>query len=201
MNNYNRANRGNYQGVDPLDITDRIIAIGKKMYDKGYIVASDGNISVRIAENALLVTASGVCKGEMTRDDIIECDLNGKSASGRQVTSEIAMHLAVYRLREDVHAVIHAHPPYAVALSLRGLVHKLSLLPEVTMALGDVRLTEYAAPSSREGAVVVSKLITRHSALILDRHGSLTVGGDLVDAYWKLERLEYASKVVLVGDK
>ena len=174
-----------------------IIAVGRRMYDKGFIIASDGNLSVRMGNDRLLVTCSGVCKGELTPLDLVECDIAGQVIKGGQPSSEIAMHIMVYQRRPDVQAVVHAHPSSVVAVSLAGLSLMEPYLPEIVMTLGEIPTASFAAPSTDEGAQAVRDLILDHDAIILDRHGSLTVGKTLWDAYWKLEQLDFAARVVI----
>lgn len=182
----------------PLELKARseMIAVGKRMYEKGFIVASDGNLSVRLGPNRFLVTGSGVCKGELKEKDLVLCDERGRIIRGGRVSSEILLHLTAYHLRPDINAVIHAHPPFAIAFTLTNRSLAEAVLPEVVMSLGNIPTTLFAAPASPEGAEVIKTAILNHDAIILDRHGSLTVGKDLWDAYYKLERLEFAAKVI-----
>ncbi|MBM3328042.1 MAG: class II aldolase/adducin family protein [Calditrichaeota bacterium] len=172
-----------------------VIAVGKRMYEKNFVVATDGNLSVRLGRGRFLVTRSGICKGDLTDRDLVICDEFGNTIRGGRVSSEVLLHLAAYRLRPDVLAAIHAHPPYAVAFTLAGESLADALLPEVVMSLGSIPTTLFAAPASPEGADVIKEAIGKHDAVILDRHGSLTVGTTLWEAYHKLERLEFAARV------
>jgi L-fuculose-phosphate aldolase len=172
-----------------------MLEVGKRLYEKGFVVATDGNLSVRLDRGRFLVTRSGICKGDMTDRDLVICDQAGKTIRGAKVSSEVLLHLAAYRLRPDVMAAIHAHPPVAVAFTLAGMSLTETLLPETVMSLGSIPTTLFAAPSSPEGAEVIREAITKHDAIVLDRHGSLTVGKNLWEAYHKLERLEFAAKV------
>lgn len=172
-----------------------MIEVGRRMYEKGFIVATDGNLSVRLGRGRFLVTRSGVCKGDLTDRDLVVCDQNGQTIRGGRVSSEVLLHLAAYRLRPDVSAAIHAHPPLAVAFTLAGVSLSNALLPEVVMALGTIPTSLFAAPASPEGAEVIRDEILKHDAVILDRHGSLTIGKTLWSAYHKLERLEFAARV------
>ena len=181
------------------EIKHEICEIGKTIYGLGFIAACDGNISYRNRDKIYL-SASGVSKGSLTPDQILTVDINGKVLSGKmKPTSELPMHLAVYRLRNDVNAVIHAHPPYATALSLVGLSLADCILPEVVLSLGKVPSAKYATPSSEKGADAISELIQKYDALILDRHGTLTVGKTLKEAFYKLERIEHSAKVTSIA--
>jgi len=172
-----------------------MIAIGRKVCEEGFVVATDGNLSARIGRDRFLVTRSGVSKGELTDRDLVVCDGNGRVIRGGRVSSEVLLHLAAYRLRHEIDAAIHAHPPTAVAFTLAGLSLSEAILPEVVMSLGSIPTAPFAAPASSEGAEVIREVIHKHDALLLDRHGSLTVGKTLKEAFHKLERLEFAAKV------
>jgi len=174
-------------------------AVGRRMYERGFVIATDGNLSIRLGPHRFLVTRSGVCKGSLTTMDMVVCDDYGRIVRGHKVSSETLLHLAAYYLRPDINAVIHAHPPLAIAFTLADKNLAESRLPEVVMSLGSIPTAMFAAPSSPEGAEVIRDLIIKHDALILDRHGSLTVGKDLTDAYYKLERLEFAAQVTLAA--
>lgn len=172
-----------------------MLAVGKRLYQNGFVVANDGNLSVRLGRGRFLVTRSGVCKGDMVDRDLVICDDNGQTIRGGRVSSEVLLHLAAYRLRPDISAVIHAHPPIAVSFTLAGISLEEALLPEVVMSLGKIPTSLFAAPASPEGAEVIRSEILHHDAIVLDRHGSVTVGKNLWEAYFKLERLEFAAKV------
>ncbi len=175
-----------------------IIKIGKQIYERGFIVATDGNISVRLDSHRILITKSRVCKGKLNFNDIITYDYQ-KVSPPENTSSEIYLHLKAYNLRQDINAIIHSHPPYTVALTLAGKDLIESQLPEVIMTLGKVPTAKFAAPSSPEGAEVISELIKEYDAIILDRHGVITVGINLNEAYYKLEQLEFAARVTLIA--
>ena len=176
-----------------------MIAVGRRLYNKNLIAATDGNLSARLGTDRYIVTRSGICKGEMTEDDLLTCDQDGRPVNCSNVSSEIHLHLAIYRLRADVSAVIHAHPPMVVACSLAGIDLSEPILPEAVMTLGPVPTTRFAAPTSPDGARVIADLIKEHDAVILDRHGSITVGKTIWDAYYKLERLEFSARVIYLA--
>jgi L-fuculose-phosphate aldolase len=172
-----------------------MLEVGRRMYQKGFVIATDGNLSARLGRGRFLVTRSGVCKGDMTDRDLVVCDENGKTIRGGRVSSEVLLHLTTYQLRPDVNAAIHAHPPIAVAFTLADMSLSENLLPEVIISLGSIPTSCFAAPSSAEGADVIREVIVNHDAIILDRHGSLTIGKTLWEAYHKLEQIEFAAKV------
>ena len=176
-----------------LELRQEIVKIGRLMYDKGLILASDGNISARLGHGRILLTPSGLHKGMLEPDQLIIVNEAGKQVGGPRhlhPTSELPMHLEAYRQRPEVTAVVHAHPPYAVALSIAGISLADCLLPEAVVFLGTIPTTAYATPSSAENALVVRELIGKHDGLVLQRHGSLTVGNSPMQAFMRLETLE-----------
>jgi L-fuculose-phosphate aldolase len=176
-----------------LALRQEIVKIGRLMYEKGLILASDGNISARLGHGRILLTPSGLHKGMLEPDQLIIVDETGKKVGGPRhlhPTSELPMHLEAYRQRPEITAVVHAHPPYAVALSIAGISLADCLLPEAVVFLGTIPTTAYATPSSTENALVVRELIGQHDGLILQRHGSLTVGHSPMQAFMRLETLE-----------
>jgi L-fuculose-phosphate aldolase len=180
-----------------------IIQVCHLLHQKDYCVATDGNVSARLDDERFLVTPSGFSKGLLRPNQLLVIDWEAKPVGvGRygpqrdlRPSSEILLHLEAYRQRPDVRALVHAHPPIAVALSIAGISLARCLLPEVVMTLGMIPTTEYATPASAEGAVVIRDLIQRYDALILRRHGSVTVGPTVLDAYLKLEKLEHAALI------
>ncbi len=179
------------------ELRELICEVGRRMYARNLVAATDGNISVRLGPDRFLCTPSGVSKGFMRRQDLVIADGRGHRIAGEnRVTSEFFTHLAAYEERPDIAAVVHAHPPMAVALMIAGRGMTEPVLPEVVMALGAVPTCAYATSGSREGAAVVRELIRTHDAVLLDRHGSLSVGPDLLDAYFKLEKIEHAAQTL-----
>lgn len=177
-----------------------ICEIGRKMYQSGFISSTDGNISIRLEKNLFLCTPSNVCKGELTPKQVIltndKCEiLEGKGV----VSSEFYTHLSAYEERQDISAVIHAHPIYSIVLSLVNISLCTPVLPELIMTLGEVPTTDYATPGSKEGADIIKPWIKNHNALILKSHGVITVGKDLNQAYSYLERVEHSSKIIFLA--
>jgi L-fuculose-phosphate aldolase len=177
-----------------------IVEIGRRMYSRGYTASNDGNISVRIAPDRLLMTPKSVCKGFMTPDMMCVTDLNGQKISGdRDPSSEALMHLEVYRQRPDVNAVVHAHPPTATGFAVAGIPLDRAVLAEVLTTLGSIPLAEYATPSTAELPDAVRKYIKAHDGMLLANHGALTVGTDLYSAYYKMETIEHFAHISLVA--
>ena len=177
-----------------------IVEIGRRMYARGYTASNDGNISVRIGPDRLLMTPKSVCKGFMTPDMMCVTDLNGTKISGdRDPSSEALMHLEVYRQRPDVNAVVHAHPPTATGFAVAGIPLDRAVLAEVLTTLGSIPLAEYATPSTVELPEAVRKYIKAHDGMLLANHGALTVGTDLYSAYYKMETIEHFAHISLVA--
>lgn len=175
-----------------------IVEIGKRMYAKGFVASNDGNISVKISENELIITPTGVSKGYMTIDDLIKVDLDGKIISGdKKPSSEMKMHLAVYRNRPDVFSVCHAHPQVATAFAVARKVCEEIALPEVIFSIGHVALAEYATPTTEEVPDSITEIIKKADAVLLSNHGALTVGSDVFDAYYKMETLEHFAGITM----
>ncbi len=188
------------------ELRAEVVRICRLLWEKGFVAASDGNVSVRLGRDRLLATPSGFSKGFLSPSDVVLCNLEGQSMYSSyqrgercKPSSEILLHVEVYRQRPDVQAVVHAHPPIAVAFTIAGVSLAQCVLPEVVVNLGQVPTTAYATPSTAEGPEVIRELIRDHDALILDRHGSVTVGRSLFDAYMKLEKVEHLAQVTLAA--
>ncbi len=194
---------GNGSGMTERGLREEFVRIGQLMHQRSYVTATDGNLSARLDADRFLVTPSGLSKGYMTPDQMVVIDWDVKPvgesrygpARGLKPSSEILLHLEAYRQRPDIKAVVHAHPINAITLSIAGVSLARCLLPEVIVTLGLIPTTDYATPASAEGAVVIRDLIREHDAIVLQRHGSVTVGKSVWDAYLKLEKLENAAEV------
>jgi L-fuculose-phosphate aldolase len=191
--------------ADEAALRAAIVECGRIAYQRGLLAANDGNISVRMADGNVLITPSGLCKGRLQAADLLVVDPDGTllrpAADPRlRVTSEQPMHLEVYRRRDDVHAVLHAHPPYAVALTVAGRGLRNDLVPEVILLIGAIPVTHLALPASPEDAEVIRELIAEHDVIMLRQHGSLTVGRNLDEALIHLERLEQVAQVQLLAE-
>ena len=182
-----------------LKAKKEIVEIGKRMYAKGYVVASEGNMSIRIGENRILVTPAGKNKGFLKDKDLVLVDLKGKKISGNlEPSSELRMQLFVYQKRKDINAAVHAHPPYSLAFACAHLPLSQNLLPEVIMFLGKIPLTPYATPTTEEVPSSLAPFIEKHNAFLLENHGVLTLGKDIFEAYNRLEMVEHLAKVNLL---
>lgn len=185
----------------------QIVEIGRLMHQKNLLAAADGNLSVRLDSDHILITPSGLSKGFLTADQLLIVDPDGRPVGGQTLparsltpSTEIRMHLECYRRRSDVRAVIHAHPPHAIACTLAGLSLSKCTLPEVVYDLGIIPTAPYATPASEENPRAIGGLVESYDAIILDRHGSLTVGSTLWDAYFRLERVEHSAQITLYAN-
>jgi L-fuculose-phosphate aldolase len=177
-----------------------VVEIGRRLYARGYTASNDGNISVRLDGGRLLMTPKSVCKGFMSADMMCITDLDGRKLAGeRDPSSEMQMHLEVYRQRPDVNAVVHAHPPIATGFAVAGIPLDRAVLAEVVTTLGAVPIADYATPSTRELPDAVRKYVKAHDGMLLANHGALTLGHDLYAAYYKMETIEHFAKISLVA--
>ncbi|MCB1282550.1 MAG: class II aldolase/adducin family protein [Salinibacterium sp.] len=177
-------------------LSREIMSVCHRMYARRLIVASDGNVSVRIAEDELLITRSGICKGEMDLGDVIRIDFDGKVVGGDgRPSSEAFMHIACYQERPDISSIVHAHPPTAVAFTLAGQSLAQCIIPEVVLTLGSVPTLPYTTPTTTDVPDAIRRVIKHADALMLERHGAVCVGTSPKDAYFKLEKLEHAAEV------
>lgn len=188
-------------------IKQDIVEVGKRLHYKGFVAANDGNISVRVGEDEIWITPTGISKGYMAVEDLIKVNMDGKVLNGTgKPSSEMKMHLAVFRTRPDVRAIVHAHPPKATAFAVANLPLDRIALPEVIFSLGNISFAEYGTPTTDELPASIEKHIRSADALLLANHGALTVGIDSLDAYFKMETLEHYASIaiyarVLGGEK
>ncbi|MGI9861145.1 class II aldolase/adducin family protein [Moorella naiadis] len=175
-----------------------IVEVGRRIYANGYVASNDGNISVRIGENEFLITPTGVSKGFMTPEMIIKVDGEGHQLAGDlQPSSELKMHLAVYKQRPDVGAVVHAHPPVATAFAVAGIPLDKPVLPEIVINLGAIPIAKYGTPSTEELPLAIREYLNKYDAVLLANHGALTLGQDVYNAYYKMESIEHFAKISL----
>ncbi len=185
--------------ISEKEVRRQIVEIGSRLWQRGYVAANDGNISVRMNPHEILTTPTGVSKGFMTEDMILRVNGEGHSldeANSCAPSSEIKMHVEVYRRRDDVCAVVHAHPPFATAFAVAGLGLDECVLPEAVLTLGAVPVAPYATPSTHEVPDSIQPFIQHSDAVLLANHGALTLGADLVTAYHRMETLEHTACIV-----
>jgi len=183
------------------ELREDIVQIGRLVFQKGWVAANDGNITIRLDAERILATPTGVCKGMMNVDDLIIVDMQGNKISGRaERTSEIAMHLKVYELRPEIKAVVHAHPPVATGFATAGKSLNLGLLPEVVIGLGCVPLAGYGLPGTPELTEPMLPLIPKYDALLMANHGAVCYGEDVFKAYFRMETMEHFARITLVAE-
>ncbi len=182
-------------------VRDEIVRAGKKLAERFFVAANDGNISCRISENEVLITPTGINKGDVKEEDILKVDMDGNVLSGeKSPTSEMKMHLEVYEKRNDVRAIVHAHPPAATGYAAcRIPLDRNILLPEVIFNLGRIGLADYATPTTEEVPQSVSGVISDCDAVILANHGALTVAENVMAAYYRMETLEMYARINLIA--
>ncbi|MEI6633676.1 MAG: class II aldolase/adducin family protein [Chlamydiota bacterium] len=173
-----------------------IVEVCRRMYARGYISGSDGNVSVRLGSNRMLSTPSGINKGFLSPRDLIVTDMRGAKLQGEgKPTGELYLHIEAYQRRPDIGAVVHAHPPLTIAFSLAGLKLPQCVLPEIVMIFGSIPMAAYATPCTEEGPQAIASLIGDCDALIIERHGTITVGDNVFTAYDRLEKVEHSAEV------
>ncbi len=186
----------------PYEIKKEICEIGRRIYTKGFVAANDGNISVKVNDNEFYCTPTGVSKGYMTPDMIIKIDGNGNKIEGRlNPSSEIKMHLRVYKERPDVNAVVHAHPPTATAFAVCNRPLDKFILPEAILTIGTVPVCDYGTPSTKEIPDSLAPFIQNHDAFLLQNHGALAVGNTLTKAFFVMDEVEYYAKICLTASQ
>lgn len=181
-----------------MPVKEEIVKVCHLVYQNKFVAAYDGNISALTENNSVMITRSGICKGEVTISDIIETDLNGNKISGEgKISTENKLHLYIYNKRKDAKAVVHCHPVFATALGLVENKYMDIFFPEVFLTLGKIPVCEYATPSTQEVTDSIAEFIETSNALILKNHGAVTIGSSMMDAYYKMEKLEHAAKTIL----
>ena len=188
--------------VSEYEIKKQICEIGKRIYDRGMVASNDGNISVKITDNEFLCTPTGVSKGFMTPEYICKVDAQGRvlQANGNfKPSSEIKMHMRVYKERPDVKSVVHAHPLYATSFAIAGIPLTQPLMPEALIALGCVPIAAYGTPSTDEIPEAVSKYLQYYDAVLLENHGALAYSDSLLAAYHKMESVEFYAQLLYLS--
>jgi L-fuculose-phosphate aldolase len=185
--------------MDELQAGKLIVEVGKLLYERSYVVSSDGNVSIRLDENRVIATPTMTSKGRMTEDSLAITDMDGRPLNDKKASSELAMHLLIYRMRPDVKAVCHAHPPHGTAFAVAGLAIDAPILSEVILTLGCVPLTGYGTPSTDELTEAMKPFVEHHNALLMANHGAVAYGADLWQAFDRLETLEHTAKIAILA--
>ena len=178
---------------------EEIVRYGRMLHEKGFVAAMDGNLSVRLKQDRILVTPTGLSKGSMRPADLVIVDLDGNQVAGRRnVTSEIGMHLMIYRTRADVKAIVHAHPPTATGFAAAGIALTEPLVCEVVMGLGCIPLARYGTPGTAELAQSLEPYVPKYDAILMSNHGVVAYGDTIEHAYMKMETVEHFAEISLV---
>jgi len=189
-----------FNTAEAKDIKDWICEIGRRVYDKGFAAANDGNISYRIGENEVLCSPTMICKGFMKPDDVCMVDLDGNQLAGtKKRTSEILLHLTIMKERPDVRAVVHCHPPHATAFAVTRQAIPQCILPEIEVFMGEVPLAPYETPGGQKFADTVKPFLKSTNTIILTNHGTVSFGKTLEEAYWKTEILDAYCKILILS--
>jgi L-fuculose-phosphate aldolase len=189
------------------ELRREMVRVSRIIWEKGFVAATDGNVSVRLGGDRLLVTPSGQSKGFLSADEMVVMRIDGRQVSssyrgrGGRPSSEIEMHLEVYRQRPDVNAVVHAHPPLAIAFGIAGISLARCVIPEVIVTLGAITTTEYATPGTAEVPESIREAVRNYDAIMMPHHGSLTVGRSLWEAYLRLEKVEHTAQITLAAQQ
>ncbi|MCC7530165.1 MAG: class II aldolase/adducin family protein [Candidatus Melainabacteria bacterium] len=189
------------KSVEELTARQSLAEVSRLCYQRGYISGTEGNFSIRLSENQVLTTPRGVCKGRINESELVLTDLHGNALDPHSAlpSTELKMHLAAYRLRKDIDAVVHAHPTIAVGFTVAGVSLSTPALPEVVCTLGGIPVAPYATPSTEEVVESIEPFVKKCDALMLDHHGALCLGKDIWDAFYKLETVEHQAQTLLVA--
>jgi L-fuculose-phosphate aldolase len=178
---------------------EEIVRYGRMLHERGFVAAMDGNLSVRLTGGRILVTPTCLSKGAMRPADLVIVDLDGNRVAGhRNVTSEIGMHLSIYRMRPDVEAIVHAHPPTATGFAAAGIALTEPLVCEVVMGLGCIPLARYGTPGTSELSQTLEPYVPNYDAILMSNHGVVTYGDTLEHAHMKMETVEHFAQIALV---
>jgi L-fuculose-phosphate aldolase len=182
------------------DVAREIVHVCRRLYRAGLIAGQDGNVSVRLSDDVILVTPAGASKGDIAESDLVELDLSGRRIAGtRSASSEIDMHLRIYQRRADVRAVVHAHPPVATGFGVAGLDFMDDVLPELIFYLGGVPLVPFAMPGTPALGDALEPYLAAHDGFLLANHGATTVGPTLLLAHQRMESMEQAARIMLTA--
>ena len=186
--------------LNEKEIREQICEVGRRVWQKNWVAANDGNISMRLGDEFIITTPTGVSKGFMTPDMLLKVDLDGNVRGGYlKPSSEIKIHIEAYKRRDDKRAVVHAHPPVCTGYAVANIPLDFQTLPEIIITLGRVPLAQYGTPSTTELSYSISELIVCHDAVLLANHGAMTLGKDVMDAYYNMERVEHFASISLVA--
>ncbi len=182
---------------DEARLRQALCRVGALCYQKGFIAGADGNLSARLADGSLLVTPAGAMKGFLEPHHLAHVDMQGRTLDGgARASSEIGIHLVCYRERPDARAVVHTHPPHAVALSIAGVDMQLPVIPETIVSIGGTPTAPYATPGTPELPESIRALVRCSDTLIMKNHGAVCLGANLMDAFKKLDMVEHTARIL-----
>lgn len=185
-----------------MEVREQICDVCHKMWQLGWVAANDGNVSVKLEDGTFLATPTGISKSFITPEKLVHIDENGEvidGSEGAKPSSEIKMHLRCYKEREDVGAVVHAHPPTATGFAVAHLDLDRYTMIETVIAIGSIPISPYGTPSTYEVPDSIAPYLQEHDVILLENHGALTVGADLITAYYRMETLELYAKISLTA--
>jgi L-fuculose-phosphate aldolase len=181
-------------------VSAELVEIGRRLHARDLVGAAEGNLSVRLGDDRFLVTGSGISKGHLAAEDLVVVDGRGQVLAGaRRASTELRMHLAAYAARPDVAAVVHAHPITAVALTVAGVPPPSDLVPEAAVTLGSIAVAPFATPGTDEVPASLAPFLASHDAVLLERHGAITLGRTLAEAFERMETLERVARIALAA--
>lgn len=174
-----------------------ICRVGELCYGRSYIVGADGNISARMSDGTILITPAGAMKGFLQPEHVAHIDTSGRTVDGGpKASTEVGIHLTSYQERPDMKAMVHAHPPHAVALTIAGIDMQMPIIPEIIVTIGGIPTAPFGTPGTEELPESIRELIRCSDTLIMQNHGSVCLGSNLMDAYKKLDMLEHTARIL-----
>lgn len=183
------------------NINTTLVEICRRVESKGFVAATDGNISARLPNGNILATPTSLNKGFVNVDDLVELTIDGEQVSGkRKPSTEIKMHLYIYMHRPEINAVVHCHPVYATGFAAARKPLMPNVFPEVIVQFGEIPLADYATPSTPDLGESLQPYIARHNAILLANHGAVTCGKDLWEAYFAMEKVEQTAQMLFVAE-
>lgn len=186
-----------YWSEEEARLRQAICRIGKLAYDRNFIVGADGNFSARMRDGTILITPTGAMKGFMEPVNVAHVDIEGRALDdGPRPSSEVGIHLVAYQQRPDVQGICHAHPPHAVAMTIAGIDMQMPIIPEIITTIGGIPTAPFGTPGTPELAETIRDLVRCSDVMMMQNHGSVTLGANLMDAYKKLDMLEHTAKIL-----
>lgn len=181
-------------------LRNAICEIGRLCYSRNYIVGADGNISGKLADGTLIITPAGAMKGFLAPEQLAHIDMQGRVVDGGpKASTEVGIHLVCYRERPDVRAVLHCHPPHAVAMTIAGFDMQCPVIPEIIVTIGGIPTAPFGTPGTDELPASIQNIVRCSDTVVMQNHGSVTIGPNLLDAYKKLDMLEHTAKILWIA--